>query len=60
MQAKNKREMRRETHFLALVVQMPPIPCSKGDDLKELCNKIGTIQRLAKANGKSDRSNDAS
>ncbi len=28
------------------------------DDLKELCNDIGCIQRLVKANCKSDRSSD--
>ncbi len=28
------------------------------DDLEELCNDIGKIQRLSKVNGKSDRSSD--
>ena len=33
---------------------------SKGDGLEEVCNEIGKVQRLAKANGKSDHSSDNS
>ncbi len=32
---------------------------TNADDLEELCNEIGKIRRLTKANGKSDRSNNA-
>ena len=32
---------------------------TKADDLEDLCNEIGKIQRLAKSNGKSGRNNDS-
>ncbi len=46
------------TMFAAMIISHME-DAANHDDLEELCNEIGKIKRLAKANGKSDCSNDA-
>ncbi len=45
------------TMCVAMILDHMENPDEPGD-IEELCNNIGKIQHLAKANGKSDRSND--